>query len=363
MCKLYFILAVLLMLAASPCLSAQSSQAPFLPDRFGNWTKGTCSIKLEATQLLAEAGETQGERSCHYSSSDKSIVVWAQSFRDPSSAYEVYTNGLRPGMVPSFIANNSAVDKERLWLLTGNVVVQVESQQVASEADLRQLVKSLEGHVDHTPLPPIRSFLPEYGMVSGTQRYALGPLGFQSALHDLEREEFCLLTNELGFKVGAETMLAQYKDARSSGVLLLIEYPTPQLAEQHWKHLESALEAANKKSMAIIERKGSLLSIVLSPTSEEFAKSLRKSVNYETDVTWNEPSQTLTDPPWTSTIAKIFVGTGVFMVIALALGVAFGGVRVITKRLFPGKVFDRQQDIEVLQMGLSGKKIDPTDMY
>jgi hypothetical protein len=31
--------------------------------------------------------------------------------------------------------------------------------------------------------------------------------------------------------------------------------------------------------------------------------------------------------------------------------------------LLPGKVFDRPQDIEVLQLGLSGKKIDPTDMY
>jgi hypothetical protein len=35
----------------------------------------------------------------------------------------------------------------------------------------------------------------------------------------------------------------------------------------------------------------------------------------------------------------------------------------LTKRLFPGKVFDRPQDIEVLQMDLSGKKIDPSDMY
>jgi hypothetical protein len=45
------------------------------------------------------------------------------------------------------------------------------------------------------------------------------------------------------------------------------------------------------------------------------------------------------------------------------LGIAFGGVRVITKRLFPGKVFDRKEQIEVLQLGLSGKPIDPTDLY
>jgi hypothetical protein len=51
------------------------------------------------------------------------------------------------------------------------------------------------------------------------------------------------------------------------------------------------------------------------------------------------------------------------MGVATALGIAFGGVRVITKRLFPGKVFDRPEDIEVIQLGLSGKKIDASDMY
>ena len=46
-----------------------------------------------------------------------------------------------------------------------------------------------------------------------------------------------------------------------------------------------------------------------------------------------------------------------------ALGIAFGGVRVLTKRFFPGKVFDRPEDMEVLQLGLSGKRIDPRDFY
>jgi hypothetical protein len=36
---------------------------------------------------------------------------------------------------------------------------------------------------------------------------------------------------------------------------------------------------------------------------------------------------------------------------------------VLIKKLFPGKVFDRPEDIEVLQLGLSGKRIDPRDFY
>jgi hypothetical protein len=360
--KVRFIPLILLALAAAPHSFAQSQKQPLLPGHFGNWTRGECIEKVVPLTFGEESG-LQGISFCEFVSGERKMTVGATAYRDPTAAYEIYTSILQPGMIPSFVADNSAVDSDKLWLLTGNVVLHVAPQKLATENDLKLLVKSVEGHVDHTPLPPIRAYLPEYGLVSGTQRYAAGPVGFQNALESLQRKEFQLLVAELGFNIGAETMLAQFKDSHNSGVLLLIEYPTPQLAEQRWKHLESALEAANKKSAAVIERKGSLLSMVLSPTSDEFAKSLRKSVNYETAVTWNEPSQTLTDPPITSMLAKIFIGTGVFMVIAGALGVAFGGVRVITKRLFPGKVFDRPQDIEVLQLGLSGKKIDPTDMY
>jgi hypothetical protein len=62
-------------------------------------------------------------------------------------------------------------------------------------------------------------------------------------------------------------------------------------------------------------------------------------------------------------LSKIFLFTGLFLGVATGLGVAFGGVRVLTKRLFPGKIFDRPENVEVLQLGLSGKKIDPSDMY
>ena len=354
----FFVLA----LAATSPSHAQTKQPSLVPEHFGSWNRDTCTASPALAVPFAET-KILDLSTCQYKNGDHSMDVSATKYQDPSAAYENYTAGLHPGMLPSFVANNSAVDQEKLWLLTGNVVLRVESQQLASEADLKQLVKSLEGHADHTPLPPIRSYLPEYGLVSGSQRYALGSDGFQAALGALDRKEFGVLGKELGFEVGAETMLAEYQGGHGNGVLLMIEYPTPQLAEQHWKHLESALTAAGKKSATVIERKGSLLTMALGASSAEFATALRHAVNYETQVTWNEPSQTLTDPPFLSTIAKIFISTGVFMVVALVLGVAFGGLRVVTKRLFPGKVFDRPEDIEVLQMGLSGKKIDPTDMY
>jgi hypothetical protein len=62
-------------------------------------------------------------------------------------------------------------------------------------------------------------------------------------------------------------------------------------------------------------------------------------------------------------VAKIIIATVVFMVIAVALGAAFGGVRVLVKKFFPGKIFDRPERMDVLQLGLSGKRIDSRDFY
>ena len=62
-------------------------------------------------------------------------------------------------------------------------------------------------------------------------------------------------------------------------------------------------------------------------------------------------------------LVKIIVYMLMFLGLTVGLGIAYGGMRIAIKRLFPGKVFDRPEDIEVLQMGLSGKKIDSSDMY
>jgi len=49
--------------------------------------------------------------------------------------------------------------------------------------------------------------------------------------------------------------------------------------------------------------------------------------------------------------------------VAVVLGAAFGGVRVLAKIFFPGKIFDRPDQMDVLQLGLSSKRIDSRDFY
>src|SRR5712692_2206058 len=362
--KLQLIAVLILALAAAPHSFAQQQ---VLPSHFGSWTCNPGAEDPEFDRIASfsdlskETGLARNEF-CDYFSGAAKIHVDLRKYRDPSNAYEMYTALISPKMEPSTLGMTSAVDGDRLFVLLGSSILQVRPTPAISTADLVMLVNAVSAHADQPPLPPIRAYLPP-GFTDGTQRFARGPAAFRNAITWLKRDEFANLVSEAGFNLNAEAMFAHYRAGKDDAVLLLIEYPTPQLAEQHLRHLEQAISPAAKQAGTTIERKASLLSLVLRPSSAAYGNALRSAVNYETQVTWNEPTHTITDPPWATILGKIFIFTFLFMIVAVVLGVAFGGVRVITKMLFPGKVFDRPDRMDVLQLGLSGKRIDSRDFY
>ena len=338
-----------------------SAQQLSLPKQFREWHQTTCSSTAPHFGFGKEAAE-RGFIACTYASGGNTIQLLAGQYKDPSSAYEVFTGQLRTEMMPTNLGQAAAFDKSGVLIQEGALVL--SSTANISKDDLNALVQALEPSSERGPLPPVRTYLPAQGRLLGTERYALGPEALKAALDDLGQTDVAGLVAAAGFLSGAEAMVAKYSSrGKDNGVLLLLEYPTPQLAEQHIHHLDEVLPESVKQGGTGIERKGSLLALALSASSPEYAKRLRENADYETHVTWNEPGQTATDPPWSVILARIFIGTGIFMVAAIVMGIAFGGFRVMIKRFFPGKVFDRPERLEVLQLGLSGKRIDPSDFY
>jgi hypothetical protein len=333
------------------------------PAKFGDWAVGPAPADPRAFSertsqelgraLINEAGLVSVVPRA-YAQGDKKAYFTLYTFRDSSGAYEAYTF-LRILLVK--------IPDERFikTIYKSNQVLDIASDSQLDRSVTEDAARWVQSISDGVSSPPIAGYLPNQDREAGSDFYALGPEAFREAAH-WDYQEASVLVGSAGFNSGAEAIFAKYKSGKDGATLLLIEYPTPQLAELHLRHLQRGLADAKLKTSSV-ERKGSLLSIVLAPTSAEYAEKLRGAVNYETQVTWNEPSSTATDPPITSTLVKIITATGVFMMVTLVLGIAFGGVRVITKRLFPGKVFDRPAQMEVLQLGLSSKPIDPRDMY
>jgi uncharacterized protein DUF6599 len=357
------------------CAIGTAAQTALLPDQVASWqaegpaktltvgdlTKNGISWTTDA-RVLKESGLSRIEqRTYRHDTAEATLRLFA--LKDPSSAYEFYTSLLAPGMHGLALGDDAAQSDSDSRILVGNLVIQATLSPNAKPQSLADLLTALKATADPTPFPPLRSYLPTRWRVYGSEKYTLGPEGFRSAMLSLDQGANQDIVKEVGFQTGAEAMLARYQGEKGGGVLLLIEYPTPQLAENHLHHLEQALSSEAKAAGVTVERKASMLSLVFETKSPMHAQAIRDEVNYETEVTWNEPSTTATDPPIVLVMFKIFLFTSLFLVIATIAGVFFGGVRILIKHWLPGKVFDRPQDIEVLQLGLSGKKIDPTDMY
>jgi hypothetical protein len=366
---------MLVFLLTSCLCTSVSAQNAILPNHFGSWDAEGPSKTLttkdlgnnwaqgsSADKILQESGLATIEQRA-YRSGQEDVTLRLFKLKDPSSAYEFYTFLLAPGMRNMGVGDDSALSQYDGRILIGNFVVQATLSPNTKPESLNDLVAVLTPNSDSTPFPPLKSYLPTDWRIFGSEKYALGPNAFRAAMNSLNQGAYGDLSQEVGFQNGAEAMFARYQGQHGAGVLLLLEYPTPQVAENHLHHIESALPASTKQAGVTVERKASLLSIVFAPTSPAHAQAIRDAVNYETQVTWNEPHQTYTDPPLVRMLYKIFLFTSMFLVVATLAGIAFGGFRILVKHWWPGKVFDRPENIEVLQLGLTGKKIDPSDMY
>src|SRR5260370_14922965 len=124
--KLHFIAALSLVFAAAPYSSAQQ----VLPSHFGSWSDQPNPKWIESeaapnyADLWRETGRMPAEF-CQYTSGAAKIQVHLEKYRDPSSAYEMYTALIRPEMHPSTLNRTSAVDGDRLFVLVGNSILEV----------------------------------------------------------------------------------------------------------------------------------------------------------------------------------------------------------------------------------------------
>ena len=91
--------------------------------------------------------------------------------------------------------------------------------------------------------------------------------------------------------------------------------------------------------------------VVSGPISKGEAVSLVQSVNYDADVRLLEP------PPVTmSALTKLIVGCFVLIammvIVFLVIGLFYGGLPLLLRRLFPNREFKHSQDVEIIKLNL-----------
>jgi hypothetical protein len=382
-----FILALILAVLSNLPMAAQS----LLPSSLGSWSSSGSPTQVSQQQIeqlandranvLREYGVTSGERREYVDGTDKASVTLYRMV-DPSAAFGVFTFLRDPDMAlpgPVMAASYAAGKRGHELLVVGNLVMDIASgKREIAAPDLNALAQTVAPQADRRPYPPIATFLPKDGLIPGTERYVLGP----QALAQVFPPSAANRTDWAGFGSSAEAMLGRYRlSAKASdkppakgrptaeGVLLLILYPTQQLAADRYNALSKsfALNAdpgqAGDKPAVFGTRSSALIALLAGADSRETAANLLNQIHYSSDVTWNEATHDLTDPSISTIVVGAIVDTGAIMLLALAASLGFGGFRILAKFIAPGKIFDRNADVEILQLGINSKPVDVKDFY
>jgi hypothetical protein len=350
--------------SASP--GFDSPAPPILPKQFAGWEiQGTTQTSKDAAAadptnaaLLKEYGFTDFEAATYKSDDGRSLKIRAARFADASDAFGAYTFYLQPEMAREEIGDQGASLNQRVLFYRGHILVEAVFSQlsVMSAAGLRELAGVLPRPGGNAgKLPPILAFMPHHGYEANTEKYAEGPLALGAIASPLPADL-------VDFSASPEVVMGQYSTPGGEATLMLIEYPTPALAAEHLRRIDSAHHAAQPQAgVAAVEnvgpffdkRTGPIVAIAAGPLSQSDAQTLLGAVNYEASVTWNE--NTYFDKK--NNIANLLVNIILLCIlvgaISLAAGVAFGGARVLLRRYFPGPVFGRSDQAEFISLDLA----------
>ena len=343
-----------------------SAQA-VLPQTFAGWTAGTTIVptiefKDPTTEAVSrEYGIVSIEKAA-YSRGKDALNVSLYNMKDPSGAYGLYSYLRSPEMAHAEPGDHSVISRERALLLDGNLVLDVNGTDLPKVGkDLNALVAAVTPKAEQGPLPSLSEHLPVKGFVDRSDKYVLGPVTLN--------EVFPVSADDwLGFSHGAEAEVAKYKVNGRDMALLIADFPTPQVAQkrlvdlQQLYHLNPKNPDANSSPL-FAKRSITLLAIVSGAKTQAEADELLAQVASASEVTWNEPTFQFKEPSIGAMIVGSIIGAGVLCMFAVVAGIAFGGFRLLIKRYFPDKVFDRSATMQVLQLGLGSKPINSDDFY
>ncbi len=196
--------------------------------------------------------------------------------------------------------------------------------------------------------PPVSGLLPSNNLVQGTEKYILDAAGIDPSLG--------LTGATLGFDDDLEVSTAQYKVDGKTANLVLLLYPTQQLAKKY----VDGWDSTSPDDKQFRKRIGPLVAWVRGSRDSQVVQNILDSVGFESKVTRDEPRPDIT---LRTVILTVFSFIGLALVFTFVAGLSFGGLRIFVKSRYPDQVFDRSSNMEIIQLkldqGLTRKELGP----
>jgi hypothetical protein len=360
---LFFLAAAVARAAVAP---SSDSYRPMLPRQFAGWQiQGQPQTSQSPTAadpanalILKEYGFTDFALATYTSDDGRTLKIRAARFADASGAFGAYTFYLQPEMTREQIGDQGASFGQRALFYRGQILVDAlfSAETPMSGAELRELAGALPHPTGNEgKLPPVLAFMPTQGYIKNTQKYALGPEALGAIAAPVSAEL-------VDFSVDPEVTLGKYGSESGEATLMLIYYPNPQSAIEHLRRIDAAHPSSNPQpGVATIEnagqffykRTGPIVAIAAGPLSDRDAHALLGLVNYQARVTWNQNTFFDKNNNIGTLLVNVILLCFIIGAMAIVAGFAFGGVRVVTKRFFPDRIFDRPEQMEFISLHLA----------
>ena len=313
----------------------------------------------DETAILKECGLKRQESRAVVSGPEGSPkpvgFINAYQFVDATGALSAYTFFGQGGKSHSAAEGSSEMELPggKLVVLDGVSVVRVEVREdrAAVDALLRTVEIGLPKVGGRRGLPPVLPrLLPKGGLAQESLRYALGPVSYKNMGGVLPAEI-------LGWDRSAEVATTRYSGKAGSGTLTLLMYPTPEIAGERGRAIQSVLDAGGRAELrgARLRRLGPMLAMASGGFTAAQAETMVNSVHLNQEVIFDKamPTEFHTEIKKTATLLEqiaLFVGVGILA--ALVLGIFFGGGRAAI-RVMQGK--PAWVDPEFLHIDLRGR--------
>jgi hypothetical protein len=351
-------LSILFVILAPRLASAES----ILPASVAGWTNTgePKALRVAAPeQVLNEYGLASTENT-RFEHGPEFLDAYVYKLKDASGAYGLYSFLRSPDMRRANFTDHASMSRSRVLVLAGNFVLDIAGSDLAnSQPQIKELVKAVLAHSEEGSLPALPLYLPAKDRIDVSDRYILGPQALDQLFPGA-------IGASVGFDHGGEAELAHYRVGGRDATLLIVGLPTDQVAALQLAQLQKNFNVndANQSSGAPLfaKRSARLLAIVAGASSQAEANILLDQIQMDTERSWNEPVPKH-EPPIELMIEGSIIGSITICLFALVAGFSFGGLRLLVKRLAPGKVFDRNNHLQVLQLGLGSKPINSDDFY
>jgi hypothetical protein len=345
-------LSVALVLATAASAQSKPPAGP-LPQTFSGWRINSQSVKASKdpatadgtdAPVLKEYGFTDVE-SATYSRNGRKMQIKAARFSDATGAFGAFTYYVQPQMQVEKIGDRGASSNTRILFFEGNILVDVSVEHLSamSGADLRSLADALPRlSSENGKLPTLPANLPSQSLLRNTSRYVIGP-------EALARLGIPIPAQLIDFSKSAEVSAGKYRTSQGEASVILVGYPTPQIARERMDAMQGASLTGGP---FYFKRTGPYVVAVNGNIPADEAQSLLASVNYDADVMPLQPTKPRPTEDSAGFIFALVMLCVIAVLAALVFGFVFGGIRILANKMFPNRFFSRPESVEIIRLDL-----------